>query len=646
MKRVVVHFFKRYGSLFFLFFYASVTAQTDSLEQKLVTASKQEKIEIYKQLVNTYSKIEIDKALDYAKQGLELVKDEYTKSTGFFYLRMGNFYNDKSEHETALFYNKKMLEVAKRLQYELGVAKSYQNIGVTYVKMGNYNRALDYYLKALGIYQVLEEENFIVGITGNIGSLYSCRLKDYKNGLLYYNKALELSKKNGNEEFRAHILGAVSELYMGQKEYTKARNVLEESISIAEKINAIEIIISGYNNLSLINIEEKKFNKAIEYTKKALQIQLERGSSEDISQIYLTLGDIYDKLENIEAATSYYNKALLAATETKALPQLSKVYQALHKYYDKKKEYKKSYEYLLKYNTVKDSLFSEEKHKQLREIQAKFDIESKEKEVEILTKENEIKALENESQRTTQIVLITVLGALLIVLVTLVYAYKNKQKTNRVLIEKNSKISQTLKDREVLLKEVHHRVKNNLQIVSSLLSLQGKFSEHKSVTEILQEIQNKIQAMAIIHEKLYSSHDLSKINLRTYLDNLLAYFNTSYALSEQNIIINKTIDHINLDMDYLVPCGLIVNEIIANSIKHAFQDNQGGQISIEASRNNDQCILTVKDTGVGFPEDFEIENSKSLGMQLIQGLTQQINGSIHIISNPGAYYTIAFNIAT
>ncbi|WP_074409515.1 tetratricopeptide repeat-containing sensor histidine kinase [Aquimarina megaterium] len=645
MKEIVC-FLERYSYLFFLFFYASVNAQTDSLEQKLVTASKQEKIEIYKQLVNTYSKIDIEKALDYGRQGLELVKDEYTKDTGFFYLRMGNFYNAKSEHEKALFYNKKMLKVAKRLQYELGVAKSYQNIGVTYVKMGNYNRALDNYLKALKIYEALEEENFIVGITGNIGSLYSCRLKDDENGLIYYNRALTLSKKIGNEEFRAHILGAIGEMYIRQKESKKAKKMLEESISIAEKTNYTEVIISGYNNLSQINVEEKRFNKAIGYTKKALQIVLERGSSEDITLSYLTLGDIYDKLENIKTATFYYDKALLTATETKALPQLSRVYQALHKYSNKKKEYKKSYEYLLKYNTVKDSLFSEEKHKQLREIQAKFDLENKEKEVEILTKENKIKVLENESQRTTQIVLITGLVALILVLVTLLYAYKNKQKTNRILAEKNSKISQALKDREILLKEVHHRVKNNLQIVSSLLNLQDKFSEHKSAAEILQEIQNKIQAMAIIHEKLYKSSDLSLINLQTYLDGLLTHFKTSYQLSERNITINRTIEDINLDMDYLVPCGLIVNEIIANSIKHAFRDNQGGQISIEASRNKDQYILTVKDTGVGFPEDFKIENSRSLGMQLIQGLTQQINGSIHIISNPGAYYTIAFNITT
>ena len=105
-------------------------------------------------------------------------------------------------------------------------------------------------------------------------------------------------------------------------------------------------------------------------------------------------------------------------------------------------------------------------------------------------------------------------------------------------------------------------------------------------------------------------------------------------------------DDINLDMDYLVPCGLIVNEIIANSIKYAFQDNRSGHISIEASQKEDRCMLTIKDTGIGFPEGFKMENSTSLGMQLIQGLAKQIKGSVEIASNPGACYTIKFDVIT
>ncbi|KAA1247719.1 tetratricopeptide repeat protein [Aquimarina sp. RZ0] len=641
MKRVVL-FLEKYVSLFLLFFCISSTAQIDSLEQKLLKASKEDKVEIYIQLVTKYGEIKIDKAVNYAKQGLELLKDKNSKDAGYFYMRLGNFYNKKSQHAQALLYHKKALEVSIELKYELGIGKCYQNIGVTHIKMGQFDQTLDYYLKALKIYKKYNEQSLIVGITGNIGSLYSCRLKDDENGLVYYNRALELSEKAGNDKFRAHVLGAVAEMYMRQKDFLKAKKNLKESISTAEKANYFEINISGWSNLSIISLEENKLYEALNYAKKALKLRLKLGHSEDSTLSYLTLAEIYEKLGDNDAVTSNYNEALSVAIKSQALPQLSKVYHALHEYSNRKKEHKESYKYLLEYNEVKDSLFNIEKDKKLKEIQAQFDWESKEKEVQLLTNENKIKKIENKNQRTTQIILIIGLVALTLVLLTLFYAYKNKKLANTILAEKNKEISQALEDREILLKEVHHRVKNNLQIVSSLLRLQHSFSNHKSSTVILKEIQDKIQAMAIIHERLYKSSNLSLINLRTYLGNLLTYFNTSYNLTEQNITINTVMDDIDLDMDYLVPCGLIVNEILANSIKYAFLDGSNGQINIKASRNQDECILTIEDTGVGFPENFRIEDCQTLGMQLIQGLVKQIKGTVEIISNPGACYIITF----
>lgn len=417
-------------------------------------------------------------------------------------------------------------------------------------------------------------------------------------------------------------------------------------MEIAERMNYPRIIISGLNNLSQISIEEKKYKEALAYSNRALQMRLDSGFTEDNTSTYLTLADTYEKLGNTKVAESHYNKALSEALRSKVSPQLTKVYKALYEHASRKKDYRKSYEYILKYNEAKDDLFTKEKAKQFKEIQAKFDLESKQKEILLLTNENKIKALENQNQRTTQTILIIGLIALIIILLTLFYAYKNKRAGNKILAEKNKVISQTLNDREILLKEVHHRVKNNLQIVSSLLRLQHKFGSHKSSVEILQEIQDKIQAMSIIHERLYKSSDLSLINLQAYLDSLLTYFKTSYDLPGQNITITTDIDNIDLNMDRLVPCGLIVNEIIANSIKYAFQDNTtSGYINIKASKNKDKCVLTIQDTGIGFPEDFKVANSQSLGMQLIQGLTKQIKGTVDIVSNPGACYTIIFGMS-
>ena len=465
-----------------------------------------------------------------------------------------------------------------------------------------------------------------------------------KKATIYYNKALELSEKSNNQEFRGYVLNNVSEMYMRQKQYNKAKETLKIALQVAEETKSVDITLAVLNNLAQISIDEQKYEQALAYSKRVLQKRMETGYSAESILSYLSLADIYEKLGDDKSAKSHYNKALSTAQEVASLPQLLKVYQALHEYFNRKHEWKKGYEYVLKYNTIKDSLFTSEKDKQLKEIQAKFDLESKEKEVELLTNENRIKELENTQQRFTQTMLLIGITALTLVLLAVIYAYKNKQKTARLLESKNLQISQTLKDREILLKEVHHRVKNNLQIVSSLLRLQHKFSGHKNPSDILQEIQDKIQAMAIIHERLYKSSDLSLINLKSYLDNLLVYYETSYNLPEQNIAINTSVENIELSMDYLVPCGLILNEIIANSIKYAFPESASGNISIAASRNENQCILTIQDSGIGFPDQFKIESCTSLGMQLIQGLTRQIKGSLEVISNPGAHYTITFNI--
>ncbi len=637
-------FLKRYTYLFFFFFSISLIAQTDSLTQKLTTASKKEKIEIYQKLALSRSYTDPEKATEYALKGLELLKDKNSKDVRSFYFILGKLCNGQSEYKQALFYYNKTIEIAKGLDYDLGIARTYQNMGLVHLRMGEYNKALDFYLKTAEIYKKEKENKLLVGIINNIGSLYSCRLKDDKNGLLYYNKALKLSHEIDDSQYITTVLINMGEMYMRQNDFEKARKTIQESIDIAEKRDDYNSLMVGLNNLSAISIQENKLEKALAYTKESLKLRKIIGQTYENATEYLRLAEIYEKIGDTKVVISYYDKALAIATKSKVLPQLSKVYESLHDYYSRQKKYKKGYEYLLKFNKVKDSLSNEKKHEQLKEIQAKFDIESKEKEVQLLTNENKIKTLENKNQQTIQIVLLIGLIGLTIVASTLFYSYKNKQKTNRILEEKNKKISQTLKDREILLKEVHHRVKNNLQIVSSLLRLQHKFGDHKSSVEIIQEIQNKIQAMAIIHERLYMSSDLSLINLETYLENLLTYFKTSYDLTEQNITISTAVDHINLNMDYLVPCGLIINEIIVNSIKYAFQEGANGHISIKASQNESKCTLTIKDTGVGFPEDFKIENSHSLGMQLIQGLTKQIKGSVEISSNPGACYKIEFNV--
>ncbi|MFA7229380.1 MAG: histidine kinase dimerization/phosphoacceptor domain -containing protein, partial [Melioribacteraceae bacterium] len=223
---------------------------------------------------------------------------------------------------------------------------------------------------------------------------------------------------------------------------------------------------------------------------------------------------------------------------------------------------------------------------------------------------------------------------------------------NKVLLQEISerkKIEKSLQssiaEKDVLIKEIHHRVKNNLQIISSLLFLQYSNITDDETLNIFRDSQSRIKSMALVHEKLYQSKELSKINFSEYLHNLSTYVFQTYRNLDKNFKFIFDLDEIFLTIDTAIPLGLILNELLTNAFKYAFiNDNTGGEavreIRIEAKKSDGKIILTVSDNGVGLPKDFSITESESLGLKLVQNLTEQINGELIIGSDSGASFTI------
>lgn len=203
-------------------------------------------------------------------------------------------------------------------------------------------------------------------------------------------------------------------------------------------------------------------------------------------------------------------------------------------------------------------------------------------------------------------------------------------------------INESLKEKIVLLREVHHRVKNNLQIVSSLLNLQAGYITDKKVLEVFKESQSRIRSMALIHEKLYQSRDLDKINFSDYVDSLISDLYKSYRSQLIRINIRCESQQIFLEIDQAILCGLVINELISNSVKHAFEGRDGGDILVKLINETDNYMIVVKDNGIGFPEDIDIENTDSLGLQLVTSLTSQMGGKLEIKSENGTVVTITF----
>jgi PAS domain S-box-containing protein len=208
---------------------------------------------------------------------------------------------------------------------------------------------------------------------------------------------------------------------------------------------------------------------------------------------------------------------------------------------------------------------------------------------------------------------------------------------------KDERLKNSLKEKELMLREIHHRVKNNLQIISSLLKLQATYITDESSLEFFRISQDRVKSMALIHQQLYRSNDLSSINFGDYLRNLTTHLFQAYGVNEGNIRLSIEAKNIYIGIDSAIPCGLLINELISNSLKHAFPGNRRGTINVKMEIvEENKFSLIISDNGIGFPEDIDFRNTKSLGMQLVITLTDQIDGRIELIRGNGTTFKITF----
>jgi len=217
---------------------------------------------------------------------------------------------------------------------------------------------------------------------------------------------------------------------------------------------------------------------------------------------------------------------------------------------------------------------------------------------------------------------------------------ERKEKKRR---EAEEFLKKSLAEKEILLREVHHRVKNNMQIISSILRMQSRNIDDPKLKDVLQESQNRIHSMALIHENLYNNKSLANINFASYIKSLTNNIARTYISHQANVIFDYQIDEAYLPMDIAIPCGLIINELISNSFKYAFRDKSKGIISIHFQNiKDDEYKLTVSDNGVGIPAGLDITKTKSLGMKILHKLVQQIEGDLKSDFSNGTKFTIIF----
>jgi two-component system, sensor histidine kinase PdtaS len=253
-----------------------------------------------------------------------------------------------------------------------------------------------------------------------------------------------------------------------------------------------------------------------------------------------------------------------------------------------------------------------------------------------------------ENKRVVITSLIILLATLFISSFFIFRAFRTIKKKNKIIVDKSNTLEHTkglveksLVEKEILLKEIHHRVKNNLQLIISLLRIQATDTENNSIQEFIDVSQSRISSMALIHQSLYQSNNFGEINFKNYIDNLTTEIQNTFTNAEKKVHINNTMMPIHFDIQLSIILGLIINELVINAYKHAFETYENAVIQLQLTAEKDSCTLTIADNGTGFQQQNE---TKSIGLQLIDQLIFQLKATMEIDSKHGTKYSIQFKI--
>lgn len=563
-----------------------------------------------------------DTLLEYNnfKKSIQLSqKNKDFKNLGEAYIGLAKWHEDHTVLDSSIIYLQKAISVYKKQEMNKSLADTYLLLVTNYSGTAEYDKGSEAVYKALAIYEKINDQRGIGQCYTKISDLlyYS---DSYAEGAEYCKKAIAIQEKYGYDEDMAlsyrrlaenqlflgnldeslenmnHALSLYKKIgengppllacYNGRGNIYKYMEKYPEAIADynrcyegAEKIGFTRYMMPPTANIGHVYILQGKYAEALPYNLRAIEIMKRIGNTKNLWENYMHVSNIYSELGDYKNALEYHE-----------------LYEQGHT------------EYLNTIIARKDS-----------ELQVKY--ETAQKDMEIMSQQTKI-----AQQRKTQWLYIGIAGLLGVILFGMYFTLKNIRKKRKALAAINIELDAKNRQNELLLKEIHHRVKNNLEMVKSLIALQSAKLEDGASKEAMLASQNRVQSMGIIHQKLYQGENLGSIEMKDYFINLgegvLDTFN-----AEEKVKIECAMDDLNLDVDTAVPIGLIVNELLTNALKYAFPEGTKGQIKISLVKENNDLLLKVTDNGIGKTQGSKPKGT-GFGTQLIQLLTQQLNGTI------------------
>lgn len=542
--------------------------------------------------------------------------------------------------------------------------KDYNALVQLAVLKGNLHSTIYYALEVLKNIDTTSDRYSAGVIYYQLGTAYE-ELGEKANSLKCFTNALNLLGEDDRNLFPA--LRRVIEGLIGKDSSDEALLFLEKFIkkNVPVRTSDKEVVASAkgdcFNALGKYDQAEKNYLEMIELDEeqqKHFSNEISASGTRDVvtgSEAYYTIGNFYVERKRFDKAAPYLRKALTIKFFASTLERQSDIYFLLSRVDSAQGNYLSAMNNFIIHKQLHDSIFNIAKTRDIEELKIAYETDKKQKDLNVLSALSQVQVKElQRSEQTRKFIIILLI--VLIILTGVVYSrYQIKQKSNKQLqVQQNEINSQNLQlrhllteqqklvtEKEWLVKEIHHRVKNNLQIVISLLNVQSDYLDNPSALNAIQESRERMQAIALIHQKLYQPNYGTLIKMKSYIEEMVGYLGN--FTGSKKVFFKLDAEDIGLDVSQAVPLGLILNEAITNSLKYAFAPPQKGTISIDLHKNGlEQIVLTVADDGEGFPKDFNFSGNKSLGIKLINLFAEQLDGELQFENKNGARIILSF----
>jgi len=565
-----------------------------------------------------------------------LVVDAYLLATELLYnhdqdslLLLCHLILDKTEKAIESTSDKKALRKLNSIR-----SGALNNIGVYYFYKGDIEKTVDFFTQSYELDKINGNIENAAETINNIGFVY----QEYGNidlAIKYFEEALAIHENNNDLKGISTCLNNIGLVYYKEKNYEKALELFNQSLDIEMEIDDDEAMLINYENIAAVNRELGNLDQAYQMYEHALVLQKKNKNDNGISLSYNHLAVIDLELNRLEQAEFNGLKSLEFAKKLDSDASIMTTTGVLWKIYKAEGKWEKALETLELFTEMERKINSNALDNALLEQELKYNYDKKEEEVN-LQHEKELANFEaNEKIQKIITWSIVVFTLLIIVFAIIIVRRLKKAKEQKLLIEEKNK------ENELLLGEIHHRVKNNLQVISSLLSLQERNITDKTAKAAILDGKERVQSMGLIHKLLYQENNFAGIDMNDYVQKLVDGLLDSFGVSKEEMELDIDFSKIELDVDTAVPIGLMINELVINSLKYAFEGTKKPKLTVKIEENNQQLILKVEDNGNGNIE--AVLKAKSFGMKLIRSLSRQINGVLEIEKHIGLCFKISIN---